>query len=121
MQAVPVQGGVAGDGYLAAALQAVVHGPLGQDALGGIRVVQGRDEGAGAGVAGAALDADGPLPDGRQGLVRLEEAADARCETQSYEPGGGQDDGLVVSPIEPGQAGVDVTPQRLDTQVRPAL
>ena len=63
----------------------------------GIRMVQGRDEGVRAGVVGAALDADGPLSDGGQGLIGLQQAADTRCEAQSLEAGGGQDDGVVVA------------------------
>ncbi len=75
-----MQGGVAGDGDLAAALEALVHGPLRQDPVGGLGVVQGGDEGVDAGVIDAALDADGALADGGQGLPRLQQAADAVAE-----------------------------------------
>lgn len=115
-----VQGGVPSDGDLTAALEALVHGPLGQDPVCGLGVVQGGDEVVDAGVIDAAFDADGALADGGQGLPWLQQAADTVAEAQPLEAGGGEDDGVEVTGIEPGEAGIDIAPQGFDPQIRPS-
>ena len=103
--------GIAGNRDLAAAIEAVVHGPFGAHPQGRGFVVKRGNQPVDALIVAATLDADRALPDGRQADFRAEELGDAFLEAEPFEPGGGEDDGIVLIVIELLQAGVDVAAQ----------
>lgn len=111
---------VTGDRHLAATVQALVQGTLGDNPGRGRRVVQAFQQRMQFAVGGTALDTDRALTAGRQTLIDANAGADALAEAKADQPRSSEDDGVVLASIELGQSGVDVAAQELDFQVRPA-
>ena len=72
------------------------------------------------GIADPALDTDGALTARRQAVLGRDGSADARFETEANQACSSENDGVVLTGIQLGQAGVDVATQEMDFQIRAA-
>ena len=99
-------------------MQGAIHGAFGQHPGAGLGVLQRRQQSVQLSIVEAAFDADSPLTVGRQALLRLDKGGDAVRHLQSFQTGGGEDDGVVLTGIQLGEAGVDVATQVADHQIR---
>jgi hypothetical protein len=88
---------------LAAAIQVFVQGTFGHHAVGGVGMVQRRQQ-AWISIGAAAFDAYRALATGRQAVVDADGGGDAVFEAEADQAGGGEDDGVVLAGIELGQA-----------------
>ncbi len=98
-------------------MQGAVHGALGQHPGAGLGVLQRRQQGVQLMIVEAAFDADSPLTVGWQALLRLDKGGDAVRHLQSFQTGGCQNDGVIFTGIQLGEASVDVAAQIPDHQV----
>ena len=74
----------------------------------------------GDGIAGANFDTERTLPSGRTHHVRRDELPDELRPAQAVEPGGGEDDGVVLAFFKFSQASVHVAAQRMNLEIRAA-
>ena len=95
----------------------LVQRPLGIHPVGGIGMVQRRQQGMDLAVGGAALDPHGALAASRQAVFGADRGTDATLEAETNQPGGSQDDRVVLAGIQLGQTGINVATEELDFQV----
>lgn len=100
--------GVAGDRHLAATVEVLVQGSFSRHAYFGVRVIQGFEQGVDFTVGGAAFNANGALPSGWQAVLDADGRSDAVFETQANQAGRCEDDRVIFTGIQLGQASVDV-------------
>jgi len=103
--------------HLTTAFEAGVHRPFGAHAYRGFRMVEGRQQRLGPCIVKTAFDSHRALADGRQGLLRRQRLANTRFQFQALQPGGGKDNGVILTVIQFTQPSTDVTAQRADHQV----
>src|SRR5687768_66508 len=109
--------GITCNGYLTAAFQPPVHGPLGSDSLGGERVVEWLQQFADGSVRQPAFDTHGPLTSGRQALLRGQKAANAFMQLKADQAGGGEHYAVVFTGIQLRQTGLDIAAQEFHLEV----
>ena len=114
------QFGERGHRHVATAVQGQVEGALGFDHGPGRGVLEHGDPCRGARIAQSGLHRHHRLGRRRQPVRRRQARADTRLQAQPLQAGTGQDDGVVLSGIQFGQAGVDVAAQVAQLQVRAA-
>ncbi len=113
--------GVGGDGGVTRAVESCEHTALADDTGLGDRVIERRDQIAGAGVADTALDPDGALTGGRQHVLGFENGRRASGQPQPVQSGHCQQCGRDVAAIDLGQARIDVAAKHHDFQVFPPV
>lgn len=94
-----------------------VQGAFGHYPVGGVGMVQRRQECVDLEVGTAALDAHRTLAASRQAVIDADGGGDAVFKAEADQAGGGEDDGVVLAGVQLGQARVDVAPQEADLQV----
>ena len=108
-----------GNGHLAAAFQPGQKAALGIHANAGGAVFQARQQDEQIIIVLSAFNAQRALAHGGQKALRVQRRHVRGAESQPVEPGGGQDDGVVVAVPQFAQPRVHIAAQAGNTEVRP--
>ncbi len=106
-----IQQRVTRDGDLTAALQADVERPFRRDPDMSGGIVECGDQFPRPRVVQPAFDPDSALADGRQAGFRLQRQSDAVFQSQPLQASGGEEDGVELAGVQPGQPAADVAAQ----------